>query len=124
MKFKEEVKEYFRAAGWHEGRSVMSVYDAISRFEEFPDFLKSFLYEYGDLQVETHKYRPGDITAVLNLKALPLGYFKINDYLDNPRFFGNIVTYPFADYHLDSSSLECDAEGKVYIVGDSYFTFK
>ena len=77
MKFRKEVEEQFKKAGWFEGRNISEKFDAIPRFNEFPDFVKEFLYEYGDLEIETFKYEENDVTAYLDLKALFKGYFKI-----------------------------------------------
>ncbi|MEP0263113.1 SUKH-3 domain-containing protein [Dokdonia sp.] len=118
MKFRQEVQELFEKAGWHEDRNVKSVFDSIPRFNEFPEFLKEFLYEYGNLEVETYKYSEEDVTAHLNLKAINTGIYKINNYLDNPRYYGNMITFPIADYHLDVTTLECDLEGNIYMSGD------
>lgn len=118
MKFKKEVQELFKKAGWYEGRSVKQKFDAIPRFQEFPDFLKEFLYEYGDLMIETHKYEDDDVTAHLNTKSLLEGYFKINSYLDNPSPYNNEMIFPIAYYHLDVTIMECDLEGKIYMSGD------
>ena len=118
MRFRKEVQELFKKAGWYKGRREQAVFDAIPRFNEFPEFLKEFLYEYGNLEVETHKHSEDDVTACLNLKALVSGLYKVENYLDNPRYYGNIQTFPIGDYHLDVTTLECDAEGKIYMSGD------
>ena len=43
MKFRKEVEEQFKKAGWFEGRNISEKFDAIPRFNEFPDFVKEFL---------------------------------------------------------------------------------
>ena len=119
MKFKKEVQLLFEKAGWHPGRNVKEKFDEIPRFEEFPDFVKDFLYEYGDLEVETYRYPEDDVVGVINTKALLLGYFKIDKYLDEKSSFGeHIKTFPIAYYDLDNAGLECDIEGKVYMSSD------
>lgn len=115
MKFKKEVQELFKKAGWYEGRNVKEVFDKVSRFNEYPELLKEFLYEYGDLKVETDtEFAKG----ILDFTVVSSGFYEIEESLDNPRYYGNIITFPLADYHLDSASLECDSEGRVYMVGD------
>ena len=118
MKFKKEVQDLFKKAGWYEGRSIRQKFDAIPRFSEFPEFLKEFLYEYGDVELETYKENQNDPTAILDFKALLKGYFKISEYLDKPSSYGNITTFPIAYYDLDVTVMECDAEGKIYMTGD------
>jgi SUKH-3 immunity protein len=115
MQFRKEVQEQFRKAGWYLGRSVKEKFDSIPRFNEFPQMAKDFLYEYGDLEVEVRgKY----VTGILNTKALILGYYKINEYLDSKNYYGNVFTFPLADYHLDSAAMECDAQGRIYMSSD------
>jgi SUKH-3 immunity protein len=118
MKFKKEVEDLLRKAGWYPGRSVKEKFDAIPRFNEFPQIAKDFLYEYGDLEIKTHMRTPDDAIGVINTKALLLGYYKINNYLANRRYYGNVMTFPLADYRLDSAAMECDAEGRIYMSSD------
>jgi hypothetical protein len=119
MQFRSEVQEQFRKAGWFPKRDVRSKFDKIAGFSSFPGFLKEFLYEYGDLEVPCLDPAHVGVTGILNLKALPSGYFKLNNYLTTPRSFGgNLHTFPIGYYLLDAAALECDANGKVYMVGD------
>jgi SUKH-3 immunity protein len=116
--FKKEVQNLFKKAGWFEGRNIKPTLDKIKGFEKFPPFLQSFLYEYGDLKVETHKFDKNDVTAILNFRALKDGYFKIEEYLKSPAYYGKQFTFPIAYYDLDNATLECDAEGRIYMSGD------
>ena len=115
MQFREEVQEQFKKAGWYPGRNVKDKFDAIPRFNEFPQIAKDFLYEYGDLEVEMLS---NNVVGIFNTKALPMGYYKIENYLDKPRYYGNKITFPLADYHLDCAAIECDAEGRIYVSSD------
>lgn len=118
MEFKTEVQQYFKNAGWYEGRNVKDKFDSVSRFNEFPDFLKQFLYEYGDLIVETHKYNDSDVTATLNLQALTTGLLTTEG-MEEKKYFGvDLLTFPFAYYPLDNTVMECDINGKIYMDGD------
>ena len=81
-------------------------------------FLRDFLYEYGDLEVETHKYNRNEVTGILDFKAITKGIYNIENCLKKPIKFGDIVTFPIAYYDLENASLLCDAEGRVYMVGD------
>ena len=119
MQFKKEVQDLFREAGWYPGRDVKEKFNNIHRIEEFPDFVKEFLYEYGDLEVKTYKESDEDAEGTLNFKALCLGYFKIDNYLNSFAGYGEgIKTFPIAYYDLDNAALECDAEGKIYMSSD------
>jgi hypothetical protein len=118
MKFKSKVQKYFESVGWFEGRNVKSTFDKIKGFENFPQFLKEFLYEYGDLEVETHKYKKNEVTGIMDFKAISKGIYKLDGYLSKPRPYGNVYTFPIAYYPLENASLECDTEGRVYMVGD------
>ncbi|THV56520.1 SUKH-3 domain-containing protein [Chryseobacterium candidae] len=118
MKFKKEVQKYFENSGWFEGRNVKSKFDKIKGFENFPQFLKDFLYEYGDLEVKTHKYNKDDVIGIMDFKAINKGIYDIEKCLKRPIKFGDIITFPIAYYDLENASLLCDAEGRVYIVGD------
>ncbi|CAL2079924.1 conserved hypothetical protein [Tenacibaculum sp. 190524A05c] len=120
MKFKKEVEELFKKSGWFEGRNVEDVFSKIPRFNEYPEFLKDFLFEYGDLKVETFKHNPEDVTAHLDLTVLPNSRYKLSEFLDVPRknFGKDLFTFPIGYYHLDVSLLQCDKDGKVYMIGD------
>jgi len=118
MKFNSKVQKYFENVGWHEGRNIKSKFDKVKGFNKLPQFLKDFLYEYGDLEVETHKYNKNDVTGIMNFKALTKGIYKLDGYLSKPRPYGNVFTFPIAYYDLENASLECDADGKIYMVGD------
>lgn len=118
MKFRKEVEDQFKKSGWYEGRSVKQKFDVIPRFQEFPDFLKEFLYEYGDLMVETYKHNSDRVTAHLDTKAILKGYFDIDSYLDTPSEFNNIMTFPIGYYLLDTAVMECDIKGKIYMNSD------
>lgn len=116
MQFRKEVQEQFKKAGWYPGRSVREKFDAIPRFHEFPQMAREFLYEYGDLDVPTLTQHA---VGILNTKALLQGYYKIEEYLSSPAYYGNnLMTFPLADYPLDAACMECDAEGRIYIGGD------
>jgi hypothetical protein len=119
MQFRAEVQEQFRKAGWYPKRDVRSKFDKIKGFDTFPAFLKEFLYEYGDLEVPCLDPFNSGVTGILNLRALPAGYFMMDQYLNEGRSYGgNVKTFPFGDYHLDAAAVECDADGRVYMVSD------
>ena len=108
--FKKEVQKKFEEAGWFEGRNIKPAFEKLKGFEKFPDFLKEFLYEYGDLIVKTIPTFEG---AVMNFKALNQGYFQVDKYLSKPAHYGGKYTFPIAYYPLENSVLECDTEGYI-----------
>lgn len=115
MEFRKEVQEILKKAGWYSGRDVRDKFNDIYHFEEFPEFLKEFLYEYGDLVIETQtEFAKG----TLDLKAITSGFFSLDD-LNTKAFYGkDLITYPIGYYSLDNTVLECDLEGRVYMDGD------
>lgn len=114
MEFITDVENQFKKAGWFEGRSVKSKFDKISKIDQYPQFLKDFLYEYGDLIVPTSaKHAKG----TLKLNSITSGFFNENS-LINIQYYGNIKTYAIGYYDLDNTTLECDETGKVYMSGD------
>lgn len=113
MQFRKEVQEQFRKAGWYLGRSVKEKFDAIPRFNEFPQMAKEFLYEYGDLEVEM---LGTEVKGILRTKIEWLG--NIESYLAVEQYYGNIMTFPLAYYDLDNAAIECDANGKIYMSSD------
>lgn len=46
------------------------------------------------------------------------GIYDIEKCLKRPMKFGDIITFSIAYYDLENASLLCDAEGKIYMVGD------
>lgn len=125
MKFKKEVQEQFRKAGWYEGRNLKKKYDKINGFHELPDFLKEFLYEYGDLLVETNDPN-NTFTGTLNLKAVSRKRLKIKTYLQKPSLEGNVLTFPVGFYQNTHFlyTVECDKTGAIYLMGEFPAKFK
>lgn len=115
MKFRNEVQEQFKKAGWYPGRNVKDKFDAIPRFNEFPQIAKDFLYEYGDLEVEM---LGNNVVGILNTQSSLLKLYDIDSYLTDSRYYGNIITFPLAYYDLDNATIECDTEGRIYVSSD------
>ena len=115
MKFRKEVQMQFQKAGWHEGRNVKAKFDSIPRFNEYPEFLKAFLYEYGDLEIET---LTENAKGILDLKAIPSGFLDSSVLENGANFEVELLTYPIAYYALDNTVLICDEKGYVYMDGD------
>lgn len=119
MKFKEKVQKQFEKAGWKKNRNVKEKYEKekILRFDEFPQFLKDFLYEYGDLTIEVIKPFESKVNIELNLGLEYAGYEDLEDYDDDINIIG-MMLYPFASYYPDCPMIACDEDGKIYMLGD------
>jgi SUKH-3 immunity protein len=115
MQFRKEVQEQFKNAGWFPDRNVKETFDTISGFNEFPTIAKDFLYEYGDLEVEM---LGKNVTGIFNTQSSLLKQYNIENYLNKKRYYGHIISLPLAYYDLDNATIECDAEGKIYVSSD------
>ena len=129
MKFIEKVQKQFELAGWKENRNVKEKYENanILRFDDFPQFLKDFLYEYGDLTVIVFKSFESKVISKIKLGVEYAGYEDVEDYDDDVNMIGKML-YPFAFHTTDTPMIACDEEGKVYMLGDYIYrisdTFK
>lgn len=129
IRFTEKVQNQFKKAGWKENRNVKEKYEnaKILKFEEFPQFLKEFLYEYGEANIVVIKSFNSQVTTELKLGIQYAGYEDLEDYDDDIQIMGKML-FPFASYHPDCPMIACDEDGKVYMLGDYIFrisdTFK
>lgn len=129
MKFEEKIQKQFKKAGWFEGRDLESAYENanILRFTNFPQFLKDFLKEYGNLEIEDCKNYQSNVTNVLKLGVAYAGYDKDEYYKQDFAIHGKTL-YPFGYFYPDSYMIACDEAGSVYMLGDYTFlrssTFK
>lgn len=125
MKFKKEVQKQFQNAGWYEGRNLQKKYDKIKYFNELPELLKEFLYEYGDLMVETND-PTNTFIGTLNLKEISKKRIHIKSYFKKPSLEGNVLTFPIGFYKNsdDCGTLECDKNGTIYLMGEFPIKFK
>lgn len=122
MKFQEKVQKQFKKAGWHDGRDVSSRYENanILRYSDFPPFLKDFLKEYGDLQVEDCKPFQSNVTNILKL-GIPYAGYDEDQYYDEDFTLHGKFLYPFGYFYPDCYMVACDDEGKIYMLGDYTF---
>lgn len=129
MKFTEKVQKQFELAGWKKNRNIKEKYEnaKILRFNEFPQFLKDFLYEYGDLTIDVIKSFESNVISKINFGVEYAGYEDLEDYDDDINMIGKIL-FPFASHNTDTPMIACDEDGKVYMLGDYVFrisdTFK
>jgi SUKH-3 immunity protein len=124
MKFTDKVQEQFKKAGWSESNNQLNKYNNIYKFEKFPDFLKDFLKEYGDLKVLDCKNYESEVTNQLIITP-DYAFFefeedKDEDYEYYKSEIGNDI-YPFAFIYPDNYRIACDSDGKVYMLSDYIF---
>jgi hypothetical protein len=129
MKFTEKVQKQFELAGWKKNRNIKEKYIKanILRFDDFPQFLKEFLFEYGDLKVLDINPNQSKVVNKLNISVEYVGYEDLEDYDSDISMLGKIL-FPFASYYPDCPMIACDEDGKVYMLGDYIYrisdTFK
>ncbi|WP_196886117.1 SUKH-3 domain-containing protein [Aureivirga sp. CE67] len=120
MKFRKGVDKMFRKAGWYPGRNVQKKFDKLKNFEKLPDFLKEFLYEYGDLRVKTMPVFGDDFVATWHLTFYLFKSINFKTYSNKYASYGNdLITYPLGYYDMDRSVVECDKDGRIYMVGET-----
>jgi hypothetical protein len=120
MKFIEKVQEQFKKAGWKEGRNVSEKYKNGLRMTEFPLFVRNFLKEYGDLTILDCKPQKSEVINKLRIDIDYGGFEEEEDYQYYLNKLGKPV-YPFALIEPDGYRIACDADGKVYMLGDYTF---
>ena len=120
MQFTDKIQQKFKEAGWRSHRDVSSKYNTTKKIDEFPQFLKDFLFEYGELTVSEVKKYESDITNKLIINPNLAEYKDDSLYAFYKTLFGKDI-YPFANFEPDGYRIGCDADGKVYMLGDYYF---
>ena len=119
MKFTEKVQKQFELAGWKKNRNIEEKYNNanILRFDEFPQFLKDFLYEYGDLTVDVVKSVGSKVNSKIKLGVEYAGYEELEYYDDDIKIMREML-FPFAFHNTDTPMIACDKKGKIYMLGD------
>ncbi len=117
MKFEPNIQAQFKKAGWIKGQKQKTYYDALPQFEELPDFLKKFLYEYGNLAVETLPITPGGVTECLDM-TVHKEWAEINELIEDGSEYNLEKLYAIGQYEIDSACYFCDDSGKVFLMGD------
>jgi len=113
MNFKEEIQNQFLKAGWFSGRNIETQLTGIN---EFPQEIKEFLYEYGDLKIKDTKSNESNVTNILDLD-------KVN-FRSNSIYQSSVINkklYTVGYLKPDHYMVYMDDESKVYLVGDYYF---
>ena len=117
MKFEPHIQAQFKKAGWVEGKSQKAFYDALPKFETLPSFLKEFLYEYGNLEVETLPITPGGVTGTLDM-TVHKEWAKINEFIEDGAEYNLGNLYAIGLYEIDSAYFVCDDSGSIFKIGD------
>lgn len=125
MQFIDKVKNKFIEKGWHEGRDVSSEYTNESEiFNQFPDFLKDFLKEYGALTIDDKGIKVFE-SKVVNLLHLETDMLEVSSQEEEGyKYVTEILgkeLYVFGCFYPDGYELACDIDGNVYMLGDYIF---
>lgn len=118
MEFSNKAKELLRKAGWKEGRKI-AVSDLKLPYSDYPDKVITFLQEFGNLEGDCEKQ---EYTPVINEFSLfPNVPQKIligdNEYPYYQSIIGRKL-YPLGLYLPDGYYICCDADGRVYMIGE------
>ncbi len=117
MKFEPHIQAQFKKAGWVEGKSQKAFYDALPKFETLPSFLKEFLYEYGNLAIETFPITPGGVTGTLDMTVHKI-WAEIDELIEDGSEYNLGNLYAIGQYAINSACYFCDDSGKVFQMGD------
>ena len=121
MEFTNKVQKQFKEAGWKSGRNVISEYDP-NFTNAIPDFLKEFLREYGNLEIEESKTQETKVINKLFISPKRIGVSSSE--VDGFKYVTEIILkelYEFAYFYPDNYYIACDEDGKVYMLGDYVF---
>ncbi len=117
MKFQKHIQAQFKKAGWIEGRNEKNDYNSIPKFDNLPSFLKEFLYQYGNLKVETISLTSNEPIAILDL-TIHKEWAKIDGLVEEGLDYNLGKLYTIGLYRMDSAHYVCDSSGKVFQIGD------
>jgi len=118
MEFKnKDVKEQLEKAGWKPGRNLKN--QITFSYDDTPEFIKEFLYEYADLKVLRVPHPSLKVEAELYIFSDVEKEFLSgeNDY----PYYQNIIgrkLFPLGVYLPDAYNVCCDADGRVYKIGE------
>jgi hypothetical protein len=116
MIFTKEVENLFRNAGWFPGRDVSAQMNYPK--DNYPEFLKEFLSEYGLLCVSSVMIQEMISSNILTInpqegrEEYKDGYFEIFHEDTGIELFG------FGYYEPDGYDVAADVNGRVYMIGD------
>ena len=124
MKFKNNIQKQFIQAGWYEGRDVIAKYKNIKYFNDFPQVLKDFLKEYGELKTEELNPITKSSPCFFITTSDWSEYETEEDYTDDIKIFG-LRLFPFAYIEKGGGFRICsDAKGQIYMLGGGVLFFR
>ena len=121
MEFNNKAKELLKKAGWKEGRKI-SIEELNLPFDDYPSTIITFLQEFGNLEGDCEKqnYTPV-IDRFYISPSMPKEYLiGDNDY----PYYQSLIErklYPIGAYDGNGYYICCDAEGRVYKIGEYCF---
>lgn len=124
MIFSNKVQKRIKDAGWHANRNVLAKYADVNFFDQFPQFLKDFLKEYGALTIVCEKVITG--LGDEHLYIQPENAMYEGDDEDDYWWESllNKKLFPFAIIEEGPGyRIACDEDGKVYMLGGGDGTF-
>lgn len=121
MNFSNKIQDQFQKAGWSEGRDVSEIYE-IEQFQEYPESLKEFLYEYGNLTILDCKPYKSNVRN--QLEILPEVSFLLTKDDDSFDYIYDLLRkdiYIYAYFRNDNYYIGSDIDGNVYMINDYCF---
>jgi hypothetical protein len=118
MKFKNNIQEKFQEAGWYDDRNVLETYSTVKHFNQFPQILKDFLKNYGDLKIERINAFDEKNTGYLIITPEWAEFEDEEDYKDTEEYFGQKL---FSFAYLEEAGgyrVCCSNDGAIYTLGD------
>lgn len=118
MEFKKNIQKKFQEAGWYNDRNVLDTYSHVKHFNQFPQILKDFLKNYGNLKIERINAFEEKNKSFLIITPEWAEFEDEEDYKDTEEYFGQKL-FPFA--YLEESGgyrVCCSENGGIYTLGD------
>jgi hypothetical protein len=118
MVFSKKSIELLKKSGWKSGRKITDK-DLELPYEDYPESIKIFLREFGNLKVKCEVQDYTDVLNELYLDAsIPKEKLSGDNYIP---YYQNILKkklFPIGLYVPDSYDICCDADGRVYMIGE------
>lgn len=115
--FNEEIIKQLKLVGWFEDRSLK---DRIQfSYSDTPEFLKEFLYKYGELVVKRVPHQSLSGEAELHLfSEMEQEDLEGDNYIPYYQSIIGRKLYPLGAYLPDGYYICCDVDGRVYMIGE------
>ncbi|MCT3899932.1 SUKH-3 domain-containing protein [Elizabethkingia anophelis] len=123
MNFSDKAQQLLKKAGWYEGRNI-PLEDLKLPYDDYPQHVISFLQKFGNLE--------GDCEVNILPNSLSVNTFFLYPEMDKGELKGdnyypyyqsviNNKLYPIGAYLPDGYYICCDADGRVYKIGEYCF---